>query len=46
MKKANKKAAMVIKHIAETMANINYNAASVIGMHQPKSPKKPENLKK
>ena len=41
-----KKAANVIKRISETMANINYNAASVIGMYQPKAPKKPECLKK
>ena len=46
MKKANKTAAKVIKRVAETMANINYNAASVIGMYQPKVPKKPEFLKK
>jgi len=46
MKKANKTAAKVIKRVAETMANINYNAASVIGMYQPKAPKKPEYLKR
>ena len=46
MKITNKTVAKVIKHVAETMANINYNATSVIGMYQPKAPKKPEFLKK
>lgn len=46
MKNANKKAALVIKKIAETMADRAYGAASMWGMHQIAEPKKPQSLKK
>lgn len=44
MKKANKKVAAVIKKVAETMADINYDSASVWHIHQPKEPKKPKKI--
>ncbi len=40
MKKTNKKVALMIKKLAETMADFNYGSASAWGMHQPKEPKK------
>jgi len=46
MSKANKKAASIIKKIAETMADITYGSASIWGMHQPKEPKKLNTPKK
>lgn len=41
--KANKKAtttAVIIKNIAEKMAKVSCNSASVWGMYQPKQPKR------
>lgn len=40
MKKAKKRVALIIKKVAETMADIAYDSASVWGGHQPKEPKK------
>ena len=46
MGNANKKAAYVIKKIAEKMADLGYGAASMWGLHQPKEPKKLNTSKK